>query len=260
MDKSFKNVLVNSTLAFISAFIITTIFHEFGHYLSYLLFGTNPTLFHNYVQTSNQPLSLHTKVISSLAGPFFSLIQGLVVGYLVINRKENTPIYLFLLWLSLLGFVNCFGYLVMTPFTITGDTGKVAELLNMDFYLRIVIAVVGFMILLWVVCNVAKYFAEFIPAQTEKAIKAKYIYRLMFFPIVIGSVANAILAFPVVAILSIIYPATSSYVIMSSFPVILKTKSLSSERSIVEDKIQCSLIALVICTIVVNRLLTFGIG
>ena len=247
-------------MVFISAFIITTIIHECGHYFFYLLFDANPTLFHNYVQTSNQSLPLHAIVISALAGPLFSLFQGLIFGYVVNNGKRNTPGFLVYLWLSLLGFVNFFGYLVMTPFTTTGDTGKVAELINMNFSIRILIACIGFVLLLWIIFKVAKNFSNFIPAEKDAHLKAKYIYQLMFFPIMAGSLVNVILAFPVVAVLSIIYPATSSYVIMSSFPIILKSTSPNTTISELEVKIQSSLVVLILSTIVLNRLLTMGIG
>jgi len=260
MEKPSDNILINSTLAFISAFIITTFIHEIGHYFSYLLFGANPTLFHNYVQTPDRVLNLHVQIISALAGPLFSLIQGLGFTVFISKRRRNSVNHLFFLWLSLLGFVNFFGYLVMTPFTTTGDTGKVAELLNIDNSIRIGIAIVGFALLLWVLFEVAKNFAIFIPAQQDKASRSKYVYRLMFFPIIIGSLANTLLAIPVAATLSIIYPATSSYVIMSTFGRILKTPNDETTNPEFEKRIMPAMIVLVICAITFNRLLTFGIG
>ena len=215
MDKLFRNILVNSTLAFISAFVITTFIHEFGHYFSYLLFGANPTLFHNYVQTSDQPLSIQSRVISALAGPFFSLVQGVVFGTIVSKGKKNTAGYLVFLWLSLLGYMNFFGYLVMTPFSTAGDTGKVAEILNIAWPIQIIIAVGGFAILIWLIMKTGKNFSNFISPEFDLKLRVKYVYRIMFFPIMIGSVVNALLAFPVVAVISIIYPATSSYAIIS---------------------------------------------
>lgn len=260
MVKPMNNILINSTLAFISAFLITTFIHEFGHFLSYLLFGANPILFHNYVQTPDQASNLHARIISTLAGPLISLIQAVVFAVIGSNKKSNTANHLFILWLSLLGFVNFFGYLVMTPFTTTGDTGKVAELLNIDFSIRLVIAFIGFAILLWIIFKVARNFTNFIPVQNDMDLRAKYVYRLMFFPIVIGSVVNALLAFPVVTVLSIVYPATSSYVIMSSFPVILKPSNHHTTKPDFEDQIMKSMVILLLCALVLNRFLTLGIG
>jgi hypothetical protein len=260
MAKPLNNILINSTLAFIAAFIFTTIMHEIGHYVSYLFFGVNPTLFHNYVQTPNQSMSLHVIIISALAGPFISLIQGTIFGFIVTNRKSNKVRYLFFLWLSLLGFVNSFGYLLMTPFSTKGDTGKAAEVLNINYGVRFVIASIGLIALLWIIFKIAKNFTNFIPVQKDLDLRTKYVYRLMFFPIIIGSLVNLLMAFPVVSVLSIIYPATSSYVIMSSFPVILRASNQRITRSDLEDSILKSLVILVLCAIALNRLLTLGIG
>ncbi len=260
MDKSFRNILINSTLVFISAFIITTINHEFGHYISYIIFGANPTLFHNFVQTPDQTLSLYVKVVSALAGPVISLFQGIVFGMIVSKGLKNTVNHLFFLWISLLGYVNFFGYLVMTPLSTVGDTGKVAELLNISYSIRILIAVVGFAILIWLILKIGKNFSNFIPAELDMKRKAKYVYTIMFFPIMIGSVVNMILAFPVVAFLSIIYPLTSSYVIMSSFGSILKNSDPQPTKPEFENRIMKSVVLLLLCAIILNRLLTIGVG
>ena len=260
MDKSERNVLINSSMAFVSAFIITTIIHESGHYLSYLLFGANPTLFHNYVQIADQPLSIHAKIISALAGPFISLLQGICFGILVAKNRKNRTTYLVFIWLSLLGLVNFFGYLIMTPLSTVGDTGKVAELLNLDYSLRIITAVVGLILLIWAILKVGKNFSNFIPVEHDSRQKVKYVYHLMFFPIVAGSIFNTLLAFPVVAFLSIIYPATSPYVIMVSFGCIIKSSNPNSGRPQCEDQIMKSLILLFLSAIILNRLLTLGVG
>ncbi|KAA3611168.1 MAG: hypothetical protein D8M58_14430 [Calditrichaeota bacterium] len=260
MTKSNTNIFINSLLAFVTAFIITTVFHELGHYLSYVFYGADPTLFHNFVQTPNQILDIKVKIISAFAGPVISAVQGIIFALIVIKSKRNTSNHLFFLWLSLLGFVNFFGYLIITPFSTIGDTGKVAELLNMDFTIRAIIAVVGFITLIWVILNVAKNFANFIPMPCKMDSRVKYVYRLMFFPIIIGSLINTVLAFPVVAILSIIYPATSPYVIMISFPMILKAKSHHVSKPNLETRISKQLVIFALCAIFLNRLLTLGIG
>ncbi len=260
MIPNYKKVFVNSTLAFISAFIITTTIHELGHYLFYLLFGVNPTLYHNYVQTLSNSLTNGEHVISALAGPLSSLTQGLIFGIIVSRSSSNATRHLVFLWLSLLGFVNFFGYLVMTPLSSTGDTGKAAELLGVSSALRWWIAIVGFAILLWVIRKMAQYFSRFIPSELEREQKSKYIYHLMFFPIIAGSMVNTALAFPVVAFLSIIYPATSTYVIMSSFPVILKRPGSFRDSPEIEEKIVMGLGLMTLCGIILNRLLTLGWG
>lgn len=260
MQKAFRNILINSTLAFVSAFVITTFIHESGHYLSYLIFGADPTLFHNYVQTASQDLPVHARIISALAGPLISLVQGILFWVVISRNSQSTARNLFFLWMSLLGLVNFFGYLVMTPLSTVGDTGKAASLLGLDSSIRIVVAVAGFAMLMWSVLKIGRSFSNFIPADLDREKRTKYVYSVMFFPIMIGSVVNTLLAFPVVALLSIIYPATSAYVIMSSFPVILKPENRKIKEPEFADRIMRSLLFLALAAIFVNRLLTLGFG
>ena len=58
MKKNVANVFINSTLAFVVAFFITTFVHEFGHFFAYSVFGANPVMFHNSVQTGALNLDL----------------------------------------------------------------------------------------------------------------------------------------------------------------------------------------------------------
>ncbi len=258
--KPYKNIFLNSFMAFVSAFILTTIIHESGHFISYLLAGAQPELFHNYVQTSDNTLSLQIKIIAAMAGPVISLLQGIIFTMLVVKNQKNNARYLLFLWLSLLGFINFFGYLMLTPLSTKGDTGKVAELLHISYVARIIIAVIGLATLIFIVVKIGRYFANFIPTRTELPIRGKYVNFLVMFPIIAGSMVNVILAFPIPVILSVIYPATSAYVILSSYGVILKTERQQMPDSDLDKKISLFLVIIVMTCIILNRILTTGIG
>jgi hypothetical protein len=260
MKKPFGNILVNSTLVFVAAFTLTTVVHEFGHFLSYLLFGADPTLFHNYVTTPEGTLSDGARGVSAMAGPVISLIQGIIFGLIVTRRPRNTPSYLFFLWFSLLGYVNFFGYLVMTPFSSVGDTGKVADLLGIAVVFRILIAVAGLALVILIILKIGKHFTNFIPAEHDSKMRSKYVYAIMFVPIIIGAVVNSILAFPAVAMLSVMYPATSSFAVMSSFGAILGNPNPTATISLIEKKVALLPVILAVVAIGLNRFLTLGIG
>ncbi len=261
MSPPLRNVLVNSTLCFVLAFLLTTIVHESSHFISYLWFTAKPVLYHNSVATPNQELAIHVRIISALAGPVGSLVQGLVCGWIVSRRKANTSVGdLFLLWLSLLGLVNFFGYLMMTPLSTGGDTGKVAELLNVPLVASILIAVGGFAVLIFLILKLGKHFSKFIPAEHDEKVKKQYVYHVMFYPILIGSVVDTALSFPVPAVLSVIYPATSSFAIMSSFGAILKSVGRQTQATEVEKKISIWLVVFFLCGVGINRFLTTGVG
>jgi len=253
-------VFTNSLMAYVSAFILTTIIHESGHFLAYRVLGESAVIYHNYVQVQAQNLSLQIKVIAALAGPVISLVQGIIFALIVIKRRKNNAGDLMILWLSLLGFINFFGYLMLTPLSTDGDTGKVAELLHMPYFLRITIALIGIAILIIVILRIGKYFSAFIPQGKEIVERRKYINSLIIFPIVAGSLINVLLALPVPVFLSIIYPATSSYVILSAYGVILKAGVTPASASLIESKISLHLVLLLLFGILLNRLFTPGIG
>lgn len=260
MDKVLRNILLNSTLAFVSAFVITTLIHEWGHFISYFLFDGNPILYHNHVRTPDQQLAAHATVISALAGPVSSLIQGIIFGAIVTRRGKGNAAYLVFLWLGLLGFINFFGYLMMTPLSTAGDTGKAAELLQIDFVYRILIAVGGFAVLILAILKLGRNFARFIPPGENDKGRVRYVYHIMFFPILIGCIINTLLALPAPALLSIIYPATSPFVIMISFSAILKSGDSAGIGTEIEAGVSKSMIFLFLFAILVNRILTAGFG
>ena len=258
--QEYRNLLINSTLAFVFAHIITTVFHESGHYLAFVVFVANPTLFHNFVQTSQQAMSIPAQIVISLAGPLFALLQGLFFSALVARRRKNTMRSLIFLWLGLLGLVNALGYLMLTPLMTMGDTGYVAELLKLDYSIRIAIGVVGFGLLLWIVIKTGTLFSIFIPTDCAIKTRAAYVYRLLFFPVVFGSMASTLLAFPVRSWLDIIYPATSSFVIPIAFGFILKSPVPQTTQPAFGEKVDQALLILTLAAILLNRLLSLGVG
>jgi hypothetical protein len=257
---SFKYLYINSTLAFVAAFIITTIIHEGGHFIAYLLFDANPIMYHNYVHTPDQSLADYVKIIAALAGPFISLLQGIIFWIFIKVKSRNDDAGLMNLWLCLLGFINFFGYLMLTPLSTEGDTGKASQLLQIPYMFRILIAAFGLLIIILIVIKTGKFFARFIPDQTEISGRRKYISSLAMFPIITGSIINSLLAFPLPSILSIIYPATSSFVIMSAYSIILKSKSGFVQKSILEDKISIRIISILVIFFIIKSLLSMGLN
>jgi hypothetical protein len=260
MTSPSRYILLNSTIAFVAAFLLTTLIHESGHFFAYLIAGAHPTLYHNYVQAHDDEVGRSAGIIAALAGPGISLLQGILAGLFVSRKQRNGWSSLVLLWMALLGFVNCFGYLMMTPLSTVGDTGKAAELLDVGHSLRITVAVIGAAALFWTILRLGRNFSNFIPAGESDAARVRYIYRIMYVPIIIGSVVNTLLALPAPALLSIIYPATSSWVIMSSFGVIKKSRREHPGTSEIEQRIHPGLVILLCAGILVNRILAYGAG
>jgi len=260
MQKSFNYIFINSILAFVSAFILTTVIHECGHFVVYCLAGTHPILYHNFVEISDPDLSVQLKIIAALAGPLTSLIQGIFFAVIVIRKQANKAVYMLFLWLSLLGFINFFGYLMLTPLSTTGDTGKVAELLQLPYIYRLMTAVAGIAVLILIIIRIGRCFSNFIPSGSDLSGKRKYVNALVLFPILAGSAVNVMLALPIPVLLSVIYPATSSYVILSAYGAILEGENRFTEPAQVEKEISVFILILTTLLILFNRLLTMGVA
>jgi hypothetical protein len=260
MTSSGRRLFLNSTLAFVSAFFLTTMAHELGHFAAYIALGAHPILFHNAVETPGQVLAVPSRIIGALAGPVVSLLQGIALAFVVRKRAEAQPVDLLVLWLSLLGLVNFFGYLMMTPLSTVGDTGQVAELLHVPYAYRVLVAAAGLGILLLLVRSVGAKFSRFVPSADPLPAKKGILYQLILFPLLIGSGINTLFAFPVAATLSVIYPATSSFVIMTSFGTALRASATAKHRSRSDEHLSVPLIVLTGAMMVIDRILTSGWG
>jgi len=258
MDKSHTNTLINSTLAFTAAFFLTTLIHELGHFLVYYIGGAHPVLYHNYVSASDEVIGDIFRVLAALGGPIISLVQVIVFISILKNESKRGTLQLFFLWLGLLGMVNFFGYLMITPISSAGDTGKVADILHLDLFYRILIAASGFIVLLRILLKAGKLFTAFIPGKEDIRERRKFVYTIMFFPIILGSIVKTAFAFPVPVWISVLYTATSAWVIMITFGVILRNPGRKPGNSEVQERISLPMIALLILMIVLNRLLVDG--
>ena len=258
MSSSPRVLLVNSTLSFVVAFLLTTLIHESGHYFSYLALGAYPVLHHNYVELMDPQISSTVRIVAGLAGPAISLLQGVVACGIVLSRKPNTPSELLALWVGLLGLVNFCGYMILTPLSTVGDTGRVADLLLIPFAIRIGIAILGVVLLLLAVLRMGREFSRFIPAGLALRERRRYVNALLVVPIVVGSLVNAALALPVVATLSIIYPAMSPYVILSSYGKALNAVNLNTAASHLTERVSGWLVVFALAAVLLNRLLVPG--
>lgn len=210
------NIVLNSTFCYIIAFLATTFFHELAHAMLGKLFNSNPVLHHNYVVHFNyQSLETYQRVLTGLAGPVFSLIQGLFAGWFFLKSKKKTIFEMFLLWFSILGLFNFFGYIFSAPIFITGDIGNIYSILEIPFLQQIILSVISAGGLLYIAYKMTIPFISF--SYKEKWVKTgfdrkNFSLHTLIIPWVIGSIAVTILYLPIIAIISIFYPIMSGFV------------------------------------------------
>jgi len=258
------NIIINSTFLYVIAFLATTIIHELSHALIGVLNGSNPILYHNYVEhTSLAHLSILQQVSISLAGPVSSLFQGLIIGGLYLKSKNQTPLRLFLLWFSVLGFTNFFGYLMTGPLFQIGDIGKVFLLLNVPFFIQLVFAILGAIMLLFMAYKLTTPFLQFSFMEkwlVDKYSRKNFSFGIIILPWVIGSIIVTFLYLPIIAIVSIIYPILSGMVFIFPWQNAQRVENilLSKNKRIGEPSIMIYL-SLVVLIIVFKFILASGI-
>ncbi len=262
MNKQSRYLLINSTLAFVAAFLATTLVHELGHFVAYSLLGMHPTLYHNQVVISNEnALSTLAQIFGKSAGMLLCLVQGGVLFFFLNKNKKNNAFNLFLLWLGLLGFVNFFGYWMIVPFTEVGDSGAIARLLHIPRWVQYLIALAALDGLFFLVRKMGTVFNRFLPAFSEKRMRHKMANAILLYPLVLGSLINVLLALPAPAAISLIYPATSSFVLMIAYRHIVEAQPpLTQTSTCVAEKLSPILVVLVLVFVLINRLLVTGWG
>lgn len=208
-------VAINSTMLYLLAFLLTTVFHELFHAIFAIIFNGSPILHHNYVEHGSIVFTNNQHVLIAMAGPVGSFIQGILIGFIFIKIKGQNLFKLFLLWFSILGFTNFFGYLMTGPFFQAGDIGKIYSLMEVPFVFQLVGFFIGAGALLYLACKMTKPFLLFSYKPewiSDRKTKVNFSFHSLFLPWIIGSVLITILYLPIIAFVSVIYPIMSGMV------------------------------------------------
>ncbi len=162
MNKSdLKNIFINSTLLFVTASIIEMTLHEAGHFVAAMIVGAKEiSLHHNYVISNSDNLTLSARIFEKAAGPIVSLIIGILFHIICLKQKKRNMLFLFNLYMSVFGYIGILGYLLISPFFISGDTGYICYVLNFPLWLTFLVAISGAVIAFLLMRNLMRYFVE----------------------------------------------------------------------------------------------------
>jgi len=257
--KTKRNIVLNSSIFYVIAFLVTTILHELSHAMVGALNNSDPVLHHNYVEhLSPSHLTVVQQVSIALAGPILSLIQGLMSGWVYLKSKKHNPIHLFLLWFSVLGFNNFFGYLMTGPLFKAGDIGKAYLLLELPLFPQIALAFIGAAALLFIAYKLTAPFLQFSYEQkwvTDERSRKNFSLRIIILPWIIGSGIITILYLPIIAIVSIIYPIMSGMVFIFPWQNAQRIKHVKLSNNNKIGKLSILSLCLLIVLIMVFKLI-----
>jgi len=214
--KQKNNIIINSAILYVIAFLLTTVLHELAHSLAGFLCNSQPVLHHNYVEHfSINQLTDWQQVLVALSGPLTSLLQGLVAGSVFLKSTKQGLTKLFVLWFSILGMFNFLGYLMTGPIFQNGDIGKAMALFNTPVWIQLIIAFLGAALLLFIAYHLTRPFLKFSYKKEwvdTRQSRKNFSFHILILPWIIGSTVMTFLYLPIVAVVSIIYPFTSGMV------------------------------------------------
>jgi hypothetical protein len=258
-------VIINATMLFVVATMWQQTFHELGHFFAAIALNSREvTLYHNYVQHDASSISVASRLMIASAGPLVSLLTGLLFHFVCANYKKRTILFLFMLFMSSLGYINFGGYLLMSPFFQSGDTGFVFSQLGFPWWLVISVSLIGVVFLFFTMKRLSKYFLEMASAEiinsTEQ--RATFIASLIMIPVFLGIIITVVLNLPVPTFLSLLYPLCSPFTFFWIYGLLLKKKYTDLNANTELEKlasINTPLIMAVIITVIVNRVLVYGV-
>jgi hypothetical protein len=260
-----RNIILNSTMLFVIASILAMTLHEFGHFFaSILVHAQQLSIHHNYTSNSGEGLSSKSTLFIKSTGPLVSLIIGVLFHFICSRQVKRNVLFLFETYMSLFGYIGFFGYLIIAPLTPGGDTGYVFYSLGFPIWVMIVLGVIGAIVLYFLINILMKYFVEMGTKEIieNRENRGKFIRSLIFFPLVIGTVLTTLLNLPVQVIISLIAPICGSLTILCGYDnasrknYYLKNINKEFEQF---NKVNFLLFAFFVLTIVLNRLLVYGI-
>ncbi len=257
-----KNIIVNSTILFVIAAILEMTLNELGQFFSSIFVGAQQiSLHHNYVTNITNGLPLLYIIFIKGAGLFVSLGIGILFNYICFNQKRRNILFLFNLYMSLFGFIDFFGYLMVAPIFPKNVTG----FLELPLWMIYIVAIIAAIILYFIINSMMKYFVEMGSKEIveDNAERHHFIHSIILFPCIIGIAITAVLIFPintnyprqitcVVSLFAILFPYKNA--LQKNYSISNNYKSM---QELNEQNVW--LYVFFILIILINRLLVSGI-
>ncbi|MFZ4621749.1 MAG: hypothetical protein ACOYNS_14405 [Bacteroidota bacterium] len=260
-----KNIILNSTMLFVVATLWQQTMHELGHFAAAIYFhSTDVTLFHNYVQHDASALSDMQRIAVAAAGPLCSLFVGILFQTICAYSSKRNLLFLFFLFMSVFGYINFGGYLLISPLFTGGDTGYIFHTLGLPLWLIIVLALCGAIFLFYAMKMLSRYFVEMASEDSinDRSRRRIFINSLVKYPLYFGIMITTLLNLPVIVFLSLFYPMFSPFTLFWGFGYLLNTPypTTHANKELVRlTTLSPVLIIALIGTIICNRLLVMGL-
>lgn len=257
-------VFLNSVILFITATLLENFLHQSGHFLMAKWVGLpDISMHHNYVNFDDSQVSNLHKVLVNGAGPLLSLLTGIIFQFLCLGRLKRDLVFMFQNYMAIFGYTGFFGYLIIAPFYTDGDTGKVLQLLDFPLWSVIGISILALVSLYTIMFRLTRNFVLLCPIEALeiKYARRRFMFIMIFYPFILGTITTTLLSLPVAAAFSLIAPFIRPFSIMWTFPQALNKEyrgTVSNEHLESINNFRIFPVIALSVMVIVNRLLVAG--
>ena len=252
--KSSPFVYFKPTILYLVAYILTVMVHEFSHAIMAKVMGIPAVVFPFYTNISRTMGSVTDKAMISIAGPFVSVIAGLICLFLF-RQAKNTSLKLFLLYAYILGVSIFLGN--MFSASMAGDFNRFFNLLGYQQWIKIIVTAVGLLGLVAFMYYVGKSFTKF--TLSEKYSKRETIMSTIIIPWVLGTLIYIVVLLPLPGELITGIMASSIFWIFSAAGARFH-KMKSDEPLLQFTKTTLAELAMLILCVVLIRMVSYGVN
>ncbi len=239
--------------------------HELGHFFtSLLVHAQHISIHHNYTSSSGEGLSVLNNIFIKGAGPIVSLAIGTIFHFICSRQVQRNALFLFNVYTSLNGYIGFCGYLIIAYLVPGGDTGYICEVLGFPSWLTILLGFAGAVALYILINSLMKYFVSMGSKEVieNEKDRKEFIRFLILFPLFIGLVITTLLNLPVPTLVSLIAPIGGSLTLLCGYGNALEKKYILKYANVKFEqfnKINYKLFGIFLLTVILNRLLVYGI-
>lgn len=177
---------------------------------------------------------------------------------------KTNAVSLFVLWLAIAGFITFFGYMMIAPLVIIGDTGKVFQILGVPFIIQIVFAILSLIVITVILIRSTRLFEKY-AIETFGSIKEnrkKWAFSLILVPLLSSIGLVTILQLPIPHFASILATTCAPFSIMAIFGTFSGSKkelNRALKGKSINEKISVTLLILFFLAVCINRFLVTGV-
>jgi hypothetical protein len=250
-----------SICLYVAAYLATIMLHETAHAVVSWLLGGRPVQYNTWVRNTNPALATTAELYVALAGPLFSLGQGLLLLRYSFRTRQAGNWPLLRLYAGVFGLMNFLGYVVIGPVAHSGDSGQIMTILHVPLWLQWSLALLAFAALNVLIQQTGPLFLRQLPpaTQADEQQRVAGLQVVLQWPWVIGSLVLVVLSLPS-PLLALLYIPLVPMVLRRAYRSALKQPITSIPATQGQLQLQWVVVAVPIVLASLYRYFAMGIA